>query len=250
MNAVERAAHDYLARGWSVVPLRPAEKRPLLPWQEFQVRRAQRDDVAAWFRRWPEADVGIVTGLLSRLLVLDVDPRHGGDASLARLGSLPATIEAATGGGGRHLYFAHPGGLVRNRVGLAPGVDLRGDGGYVVAPPSRHASGRRYVWSRAPGEADPAPAPEWLLREATGPRRRGHPVSHWRRVVHEGVAEGARNNTIASLAGHLLAHDVDPEVLTELLICWNAVRCQPPLPLAEVVRTVESITHLHEHGDA
>ena len=92
-----------------------------------------------WFSEWSEAGIGIVTGAVSGLVVLDIDPRHGGDGSLGRLEQhyerLPATVECRSGGGGRHLYFAHPGGLVRNKVGLAPGVDLRGDGGYVVAPP-------------------------------------------------------------------------------------------------------------------
>jgi Bifunctional DNA primase/polymerase, N-terminal len=91
--------------------------------------------------------VGIVTGEISNLVVLDFDPQHDGNASIERLerqiAPLPVTVEVTTGGGGRHLYFAHPGGLVRNRAGLAQGVDVRGDGGYIVAPPSVHPSGRR-----------------------------------------------------------------------------------------------------------
>jgi hypothetical protein len=80
--------------------------------------------------------------------------------------------------------------------------------------------------------------------------RRGHSLSHWRRLLREGVAEGERNNSIASLAGHLLWHGVDAEVATELLLTWNAVRCRPPLDADEVVRTVASITRLHEEGES
>ena len=82
--------------------------------------------------------MGIVTDAVSGLVVLDVDPRHGCEESLKNLerehGPLPRTLEAMTGGGGRHIYFAHPGGSVRNRVGITPGIDLRGDGGCIVAP--------------------------------------------------------------------------------------------------------------------
>lgn len=251
-NTLEATALDYLARGWSVIPFLPRDKRPALRWQAFQERLPSEDEVRDWFHRWPAGNLGIVTGALSGLIVLDVDPKHGGEASLRALeeehGPLPVTLEAVSGGGGRHLYFRHPGGALHNRAGLRPGIDLRGDGGCIVTPPSLHASGRRYRWApgRGPGERDPAPLPGWLLRELTGEDRRpGHSVDYWRERVKEGVPEGLRNSTIASLAGHLLWHGVDPEVVTELLVCWNMARCRPPLALEEVVRTVASITRLH-----
>jgi hypothetical protein len=249
---MDETIHDYLARGWSIIPIRPGDKRPLVRWEEFQHRRPSEDEARGWLRAWPEAGIGIVTGAISGLVVLDVDPRHGGDASLERLerehGRLPVTLEARTGSGGRHLYFAHPGGLVRNKAALAAGIDLRGDGGYVVAPPSLHASGRRYAWveDRAPASARPAPLPAWLLRQAVEtPGRVGHPLAHWRRLTREGVPEGQRNSTLASLAGHLFWHGVDATVVLELLLCWNRERCRPPLADDEVAGVVESITRLH-----
>ena len=88
--------------------------------------------------------------------------------------------------------------------------------------------------------------PDWLLRLIKGPPgSSGHPLRHWRELVKTGVAEGERNNTIASLTGHLLWHEVDPEVVLELLLCWNRVRCRPPLADDEVARTVESVRHTH-----
>jgi hypothetical protein len=248
---VHGAALRYLARGWSVIPVFPGGKRPLVPWLAFQQRRPTPGEVGEWFRRWPDANVAVVTGAVSGLVVLDIDVQHGGAESLSRLtqahGPLPPTIEAVTGGGGRHLYFAHPGGTLHNRVGVEPGIDVRGDGGYVVAPPSLHPSGRRYCWSSSIdfGSA-PAAMPGWLLRrlfQISG--RVGHPLAHWRQLIREGVPEGERNNTIASLAGHLLWHGVDPAMALDLLLCWNAVRCRPPLPEDEVARTVESIARLH-----
>lgn len=252
-QTIEQAALDYLKRHWSVIPVRARDKRPATRWLEFQHRHPARSEVQDWFRRWPAGNVGIVTGAISGLVVLDIDAGHGGDESLAALtlehGRLPHTIEAITGGGGRHLYFAHPGGEVANKVGLAPGIDLRADGGYVVAPPSVHGSGGVYAWVKghAPEQTGLAPLPDWLLNEArSGEQRHGHTLEHWRYLVKQGVAEGQRNNSIASLSGHLLWRGVDADVTQELLLCWNRVRCRPPLSDDEVARTVESIVSLHE----
>jgi hypothetical protein len=248
-----KAALDYGRLGWSVIPIEPRGKRPLVRWQVYQHRHPDATEVAEWFRRWPDANIAVVTGIVSGVVVLDLDPRHGADTSLQALehkhGSIAETVEARTGGGGRHLYFAHPGEILHNRVGLAPGVDLRGDGGYVVAPPSVHASGASYRWERSPDVCPLAPVPDWLTEASQEQGRRGHPISYWRGLLRQGVDEGERNNSIASLAGHLLWHGVDPEVAAELLLAWNATHCRPPLEPEEVVRTVASITSLHRQGD-
>jgi hypothetical protein len=254
------AALAYRHLGWSVIPLQPGEKIPKLPWQEFQDRRADEDEICSWFKRWPQANLGIVTGPISGLVVLDVDPRHGGEESLQRWnerhGPLPATPEAITGGGGRHFYFASRDPELGNRVAIVPGIDLRGRGGMIVAPPSIHPSGRPYVWKpdQAPADLPLAPLPQWLRErlsaQASG---RGHPFAYWRSLARSGVEQGQRNTTIASLAGHLLWHGVDPEVVLELLLSWNRARCRPPLDDDEVVRVVASITKLHlreDHGEA
>lgn len=243
-------AQRYLARGWCVLPLRTRDKRPLIVWEPLQNARPSAGQVADWFNRWPDANIGIVTGEISNLIVLDIDPKHGGDASLERLerqlGRLPATVEATTGGGGRHIYFAHPGGLIRNRTGLAQGIDLRGDGGYIVAPPSIHPSGRPYAWAEGHSPEDVALAalPRWILLPSGGPHAR-RTLSDWRRLVRDGVPEGQRNSSIASLAGHLLWHQTDPQVVLELLLAWNRMRCRPPLEDAEVAQVVANIVKLH-----
>ena len=127
------------------------------------------DEIRRWWREWPDANVGIRTGAESGLIVLDVDPDHGGDESLAQLealhGPLSATVQQRTGGGGRHYLFQHPGTPVRNRAGFLPGLDVRGDGGYIVAPPSRHISGDGYAWAPgcSPDEIELAALPVWLL---------------------------------------------------------------------------------------
>jgi Bifunctional DNA primase/polymerase, N-terminal/Primase C terminal 1 (PriCT-1) len=139
---------------------------------------------------------------------------------------------------------------VPNRAGLAPGIDLRGDGGYVVAPPSRHPNGQRYAWvsNCSPAETTLAPLPRWLLKPAKT-YQRDHTLDHWRGLVRDGVCEGQRNSTIASLSGHLLWHRVDPEVVLQLLLAWNRCCCRPPLNDAEVSQVVQSIARLHKNDD-
>jgi hypothetical protein len=115
-----------------------------------------------------------------------------------------------------------------------------------------HASGRRYAWvqRRSPEALAPAALPAWFAALVRGAAPSGHPLAHWRRLVREGVAEGERNNTLASLTGHLLWRGVDPEVALELLLAWNRMRCRPPLPDDEVARVVASIARLHEREAA
>lgn len=137
---------------------------------EWQKRATTNEaSLREWWRKWPDANICIVTGAASGFIVLDIDPKHGGDASLTELleeyGELPPTLRAATGGGGQHLLFEHPGVAIRNSISfLGEGLDIRGDGGYIVAPPSLHESGRIYEWLNV---TKPAPLPEWLLKLLT-----------------------------------------------------------------------------------
>lgn len=203
-----------------------------------------------WFTAEPLANVGLATG---NAVVLDVDPRHGGDASLAALeaehGALPPTVRALTGGGGEHIFFRPPAGMeIRNSAGdsggLAPGLDIRGAGGYVVAPPSLHLSGRTYEWSvdHHPDEVTAADMPAWLVALLVQPAAGvGRAPSEWRQLVAEGVENGGRNTAVTRLSGHLLRRYVDPEVTHELLQAWNMARCRPPLDPEEVTKTFASI---------
>lgn len=144
-------------------------------WQE----RATTDPVAIEEFWWNHkgANVAIATGAGSGIFVLDIDVRNGGGDSLDTLihqhGRMPDTLEAVTGSR-RHFYFQHPGVTVPNMVGLLPGIDVRGDGGLVVAPPSIHVSGNQYFWDGMDGlESDIAAAPAWLLEIIMGK----HPAS-------------------------------------------------------------------------
>ena len=171
------AALDYAARGWRVIPIKAGGKHPPVPeWQ-----RAATTDPAVitnwWTQLYRGCGVGIATGPASGVWVLDIDISgdKAGDQTLkeleARYGPLPATVTARTGSGGAHLFFACDDDTVRNNQSgkLGPGLDVRGDGGQVVAAPSVHASGARYSWvdGHAPNDLSVAVAPAWLLELLT-----------------------------------------------------------------------------------
>lgn len=185
------AALAYAARGWLVFPLhglRPdgrcacghracgsPGKHPRVAWMDLATTNA--DQVRRW---WPPGctdGIGLATGKASGVWVLDIDPRHDGDVSLAEIvrrnSELPETLTSLTGGGGQHYFFAYPTGdeVIRNVAGLAEGIDVRGDGGFVVLPPSPHVSGRAYRWEITTEDTPPVEAPAWLLRAVVRSRR-------------------------------------------------------------------------------
>ncbi|MEY3702946.1 MAG: hypothetical protein RLZZ561_566, partial [Pseudomonadota bacterium] len=146
--------------GFSLIPLKPRDKTPLTGWRAYQKRRAARSDVEAWFKATPNANIGIVTGAISELIVLDLDSADA--VAEAERRGLPDTLTVRTGKG-RHIYFRHPGGKIANRAGFLPGMDIRGDGGYIVGPGSIHPSGAQYTWENPPGLFEIAEMPDWLI---------------------------------------------------------------------------------------
>ena len=240
-NRLLQAALSYCRKGLSVIPLK--QKKALYAWQDYQQRLATVDEVTTWWAQHPDANVGIVTGKISGIIVLDVDGEPGIETiKRERLQIIP-TLTVRTGGGGYHYIFRHPGGIVRNFTRKLPGIDLRGDGGYIVAPPSIHPSGNRYEWLI---KESPAEAPDWLLTLITSENTSAGKASpnKWRELAFKVVAEGERNSSLTALAGHLLRRYVDPYLALELLLLWNQARCVPPLPVEEVQRTVDSVAKL------
>jgi hypothetical protein len=206
------------------------------------------DVIPRWWDKEPEANIGIRTGAVSDLVVLDIDPARGGDDAFASLeqkhGTLPLTVESVTGGGGRHLLFQHPGEGVYVPCGadvLGRGLDVKGDGGYIVAPPSLHQTGRRYAWqpSRGPDDLKPAPLPRWLHEKLTSRTPAGGQTAV--SATEEPIPEGRRNVTLTSLAGSMRRPGMSEEAILAALRVENATRCQPPLPDAEVQQIAASV---------
>jgi hypothetical protein len=187
------------------------------------------DELSTWFEHaYPEANLAVATGAVSNLVVLDAD----GGAGLAALRELdlPSTWRARTGRG-EHVFFSHPGVPTQNRTGLKPGLDVRGDGGYVILPPSRHRSGDRYRWIVAPEDAPLAPLPASLLALLV----QTSPVSrNGIGTDHAVILEGERNEVLYRESRALRARGLSSPAILAAVLAENETRCRPPLPEDEI----------------
>jgi hypothetical protein len=237
-NNVLDAALRYRMFGYSVIPV-GRDKKPLVEWKRYQVERATTEQIKAWWKQYPEANVGIVTGKEFGIVVVDVE--NGG-----RIDDLPPTVKSKTGGGGFHYYYKHPGDIVKNGVRIGnkdDKRDIRGDGGFVVAPPSVHASGDLYEWVAPPDNMPFAEFPARLVQQERVPGVPSKDGEHdWERKMG-GVLEGERNGTAAEVAGKLLVRLPEGEWETfgwPALSGWNA-KNNPPMDEGELRTVWESI---------
>ena len=210
------------------------------------------DTIRRWWGQWPEANLGLRTGEISGVFVVDVDP-DGFDAfeDLCTHHGCPSdsleTWSVRTGRLGAHVYFRHPGAGVRIRTSagaLAPGVDVRGDGGYAILPPSLHASGKHYGWleDRTPWQVGLARAPGWLLSLVISrPSDIGSDSGSDVAFTTESIPSGQRNATLTSLAGSMRRRGFGEAAILAALTAENADRCAPPLAEDEVARIARSI---------
>jgi len=177
------AALAYARMGWEVFPCHSTGHQPLVN-KGFYAASKNELRIRLWWLHHPDAAIGLRTGKESGVFAVDIDPRNGGDISLEHIeaehGALPETVESQTGGGGRHLLFRWPGQTVPCSAGkIGAGIDVKGDGGYIILPPSDHESGRQYCWliGQEPGEHEIADAPAWLLGMIDGTSRSGRPAA-------------------------------------------------------------------------
>lgn len=238
-------ACEYRERGWSVIPL--VDKTPALAsWKEYQERLPTLGELAIWFAQ-PKYNVGIVTGRISRLVGIDCDSVEAGDEWLKNHPSTPLTVK--TGGGGTHFYYQHPEIDVRNRVRVGGRkMDVRADGGYLVAPPSQHASGAFYRWLQPDDYClDDVPTidPTWIeSAHADHSRPTSRVIHDARRYIRSIVAESGNGGSNATFRAACILRDAglsEAEVLAEL-IEWNSRgNAIPPWSLRELLHKTRSV---------
>lgn len=236
-NDTMEAALSYAAVGLRVFPCKPRGKTPLTS-DGLKSATTDPDTIRAWWAQWPDANVAIRTGPESGVAVLDIDPRHGGSRTLEQLerrhGRLPRAPQALTGSGGMHLYFAYPAAGMRNSAGrIGAGIDTRGQGGYVVAPPSVHETGNPYKWLRPP---DGFPEqPEWLLE--TGTSTTVAPAG----LLPEKIPHGQQHYELVSIAGTMRRRGLTADEIFAALWKINLGRCELPGPEENIRQIARSV---------
>jgi hypothetical protein len=228
------------------------------------------DQLRAWYEANPLVNWGLATGAVSGLFVIDLDVKENANGlnsldNFERKHSggvpFPTTTVVDTGSGGRHLYFEHPGGVVQNRVNWLPGVDVRGDGGYVIIPPSTHLSGQRYVWRS--WASRPLPAPAYLLAALKKPVGRFNSRSGSTSLaavdalpstddaLRDGLQMSSRNSTLHRLACRwwgTYGLNGERAVLDLARQVWLATADRDSFPWSEALKAVESARRFIEEG--
>lgn len=228
------AALHYLERGWIPIPCKARGKEPLIKWAEFRDKAPSPAQVTEWWRRWPDANIALVCGRVSGLVVVDVDTDRGGSPE----GQPYTGIRAKTGGGGYHLFYEFPGDKehVQNQVGK-DGLDVRADGGYVIVAPSVHPNGKRYEWQTYDGLGH---APEWALQAPQKEREHSGKQKWLLDLLQGGTSSGSRNDDTARLAGYYAGKGLPVDVVEQLVQEWMRKQGDPLHP-DEVSVTVRSV---------
>jgi hypothetical protein len=256
----------YYDLGWALIPIRSGTKKPFpISWEKYQQTRPTEEQIHTWAKTWPKAGIACLTGAVSGVVVFDIDqiPKQGSnaqeqaliDAAHALVAKMPRTATSRTSKG-RHLFFRHPGMWVPTKAGFLPGLDIRGDGGYAVLPPSVHPSGWVYAWEIPPedGIADlPYDLYEAARRHDLSTSTSSSPLYNdslgtWRSALL-GTSEGGtaanpmgRNESATKVIGKLLK-STDTELWPlqwEAVKNWN-LKNVPPLSERELRTTFDSI---------
>jgi len=238
-------AIEYSNRGWSVFPLKAKDKTPLTQ-NGCKDATTNQDIIKDWWSKWPNANIGIATGQVSKGLIvidLDIDEEKGlnGVDSLDEWsqenGCFPQSWQTVTGRGGNHLLFTcdRP---VKNKVNCLPGVDVRGDGGYIVAPPSIHPNGNSYEWEWYDGDCELAPIDETLEFFLSGGYAGG--IAKERFEMPETVNKGGRNDMLFRMACSMQSKGLSDQAIRGAVEEENRTKCNPPLSDREVRQILSS----------
>lgn len=236
---------EYTDFGFSIFPVEKNGKKPLIKWTEFQDKKASLDQIRNWSILYSNPNWAIVTGEISGIVVVDIDDLEKYYESGIIFPDTP-TVRTSKG---LHLYFKHPGIIIPNSAKNKGWFDIRGDGGYVVAPPSFHQSGVQYLWAdgKSPKECDFATLPQWIIDEIIkvpiAISKSIHPTNSRNELdelLSKGALEGSRNDAATRLAGLLFGKKHSRLAVITIMNDWNQ-KNDPPLDDQELLAVIDSI---------
>lgn len=230
-------------------------KNPMIRWKTYQTMMPTADDIHDWWGRWPNANIGMATGELSGIVVLDCDSGEARQLALDKGGLEKAPAVWTGTPGGVHFWMRWPGYPVTNFVKDIPGTDFRGDGGYVLLPPSVHRNqNTEYRWNEHSLGRKPAAVPDWLeelFRSKASSASDGGPAGDPLDVesMLAGFDEGGRDSGLFRLACRF-RHDDQPQAYAEAMIQVAALNCRPPFDRQAAIEKVRRAYREYEPGEA
>jgi replicative DNA helicase len=247
-------------------------KSPLVSWKEYQKRLPTEEEINNWFNLNPDANIGIVTGRVSNLVVFDFDSASALEYA-QETGGLPESTAVVKTCKGFHFYMRHPDFDVSSHVNTDLGLDIRAEGGYVVAHPSVHGSGKTYEWLEGSSilDIEPAPCTQWMIdylknastgnkpastkketkelpkkAETIQPERKETETNGYADLLKNGCSQGGRNKSAISLVGHLFKTDMKDTEIWEMIQIWNRNQVKPPLGHDELKTIFESVRNAEQ----
>ena len=228
VNSLFDQAIKYFYFGLNVIPLREKGKISIIPWKKYQIEKIDLRDVDRWWSQWPNANIGIVTGSINRLLVLDIDGEEGRQSLKIASKDMPMNTAIARSSRGKHYYF-RANRIFGTYVGILPGVDVRCEGGIIVAPPSIHASGKTYTWEKSILDVDLEDTPKWLSEILSEKEAKD-------KAKEARIPLGKRNSELTRISGVLRNRGLSQEVVRDTISRINQTQCEEPLDQVEVDR--------------
>lgn len=245
----------YANLGFSVFPLWKKSKNPITKNGLYDATTDEKQ-INYWWGRYPEDNIGIATGKVSgNIIVVDLDIDKNKDINGYHTllkwerehGKLPETAMSITGRGGYHLFFRTDGRSIQNSVDLYEGIDIRADGGYIVAPPSIHPNGNKYEWEYSPEDTPIADANELVYLFLQG-KKKLEVESKKNFKVPDAIPQGQRVGTLFKLTSSLQAKGLSDDAIRAAVIEENNIRCIPPLMDAELDKEVFPALKRYEKG--
>jgi DNA-binding transcriptional ArsR family regulator len=254
MNPLLDAALKYRDMGFSVIPLIPKEKTPIIKeWKPYQKKSADKEQLESWWKQWPNANVGIVTGMISGICVVDLDKYKPDYSEEISLQYFPDNIQCPiveTPQGGNHLYFLWPGKVLSGKAkqGNLPAIDFRCDGNYIVAPPSVNGTGKPYAWVNEFCVASISALPSAYINiistlykgDVTHVTQNNNILSQESQVVTILLNEGTRNESLFHIAHSLIKGGMSRENALQVIESLGKSCCKPPMLPSEISSIIAS----------
>lgn len=232
----------------SIIPIIPGNKKALIPWSDYQAKLPTVEEINAWWKKTPNANIGIITGKINNIVIVDLDKYKSEYSEEAVLEYFPESLETPTvisPRGGNHLYFKYPDQKMSNDAGAIPGVDFRATGGYIVAPPSVNGNKKKYAWIKGLGIEDVSLAelPEKYInlldkKNTYVFKRRNTKCKSYAKNTHL-FQQGRRDQDLFHLANSLIKGRMPEEEIYQYLE-YIAKTCNPPYPEKDIGIKIKS----------